>query len=302
MLSTADIVAKFRSYLLTERCVARNTYSAYSADLEQFQEFLYAHNLDLMTLNSAHVKLFLQELHTAGIVARSVARKISTLKALFAYMSTRLGLPDLRKELRMPKIPTTLPNYLSLEEIESLFLAAAQSDMLHAQRNKIILLLLYASGMRVSELVSLAIHNVDSHKQAVCVDGKGDKQRIIPIPYTIFTQVMNYTNTVRKEFLAQHKVESDFLFPVLYGKKVRHMSRQHCWSLLNAIWQATGSEKSISPHQLRHSLATHMLARGVDLRSLQLLLGHEQISTVQIYTHVDVSHLRSVYDKKHPRS
>lgn len=302
MLKTSDIIAKFRSYLLTERCVSRNTYISYSTDLDQFEQFLQRQKIELSEVNSAHLKIFLHELHAAGTAARSVARKISTIKGLFAYMSSRLDMANTWLNIPMPKVAKSLPHYLSLEEIEALFAAAARSDVLHAQRNKMMLLLLYVSGMRVSELVSLTVNNLDAYRHVICVDGKGDKQRIIPLPNDIFVQVLSYANGARKEFLTAHHAESDYLFPVIYGKKINHISRQSCWTLLNDIWKMTGSSKAISPHQLRHSLATHMLARGVNLRSLQLLLGHEQISTVQIYTHVDVSHLRAVYDKKHPRS
>jgi len=301
-MTTQDVIGKFRAYLLTERCVSPNTYASYSGDLEQFSQFLTTHSIELSSITAVHLKKFLQHLHALNISARSVARKVSALKALFAYMVSRCGMPDMSKELHAPKLSRALPRYLSVEEIEQLFAAAAENDEMHAQRNKILLLLLYVSGMRVTELITLTINDLDPHMHAVSVDGKGGKQRMIPLPHDIFSLVTAYAHGARKQFLADHEVATDYLFPVIYGKKVGHLSRQTCWTIVNRLWRKTGSDKAISPHQLRHSLATHMLARGVDLRSLQLLLGHEQVTTVQIYTHLDVSHLRAVYDKKHPRS
>lgn len=301
-MTTQEILTKFRTFLLTEQCVSHNTYKSYGLDLEQFEAFLNIEKVELAAINGEILQKFLYHLYRLKLAGRSVARKVSTLKALFLYMNTRLGLVDLRAYLLVPKVSHKLPHYLTTQEIEKLLETAAQMPCVNAYRNRILVLLLYVSGMRISELVMLKISDLDDNLSAIKVNGKGGKQRIIPLPREIFTTILDYVNTARDKQRINNELVTDYLFPVIYGKKITHISRQACWQLLNRMWAATGSDKSISPHQLRHSLATHMLAGGVDLRSLQLILGHEHLATVQIYTHLDTSFLRGIYDKKHPRS
>jgi len=163
------------------------------------------------------------------------------------------------------------------------------------------LYLLYISGMRVSELIALRTTDFHFDTGFISVTGKGSKQRMIPLPHAISSLIKNYFNTLATLFETVND-RSSYIFPVMYGKIIKPISRQSCWLILKKLCIKVGIMRSISPHQLRHSFATHMLSKGADLRSLQLLLGHESIGTVQTYTHVETSQLRTIYDKKHPRS
>lgn len=294
--SNEELFTQFRAYLLTERCVAHNTYLSYSQDISQLILFLQQENVKLLSLSVDVIKKFLQKLHAQHNGARSIARKIATLKLLFRYLHMKYGIADLGKELRTPQQPARLPYVLSIEEIEKLLIAAAQFPL----RDRLIIFLLYATGMRVSELVSLTVDAIDYYRQTLCITGKGNKQRIIPLSPELMQLLQNYIKTDRAQ-LTENST-SPYLFIVKRKNALSHLSRQACWLLVKRMWALVDSEKSIWPHQLRHSLATHLLAKGVNLRLLQLLLGHEQLSTVQIYTHVDTSFLRTVYNKKHPRS
>ena len=163
------------------------------------------------------------------------------------------------------------------------------------------LYLLYVTGLRITELVSLIISNIHFDTGILEVHGKGGKGRVIPLPTPTLDMIRAYLESVHKKFIEAHG-QTDYLFPTLYASAIKPITRQSFWQVLKDLCKKTTIQKAISPHTLRHSLATHLLKNGAHLRSLQMLLGHENISTVQIYTHVEVSYLRHVYDKKHPRS
>ena len=184
--------------------------------------------------------------------------------------------------------------------MEQLLKAAEADSSSHAHRNKVMLYLLYVTGLRITELTTLTLSAIQWDTGFLHIAGKGGKQRMIPLPLPMKELLQGYVQKLQHQMTAENK--SDYLFPVRYACTIRPITRQAFWNILKKIWKKTGNAKSISPHQLRHSLATHLLKRGADLRSLQLLLGHENVSTVQIYTHVETSHLRMVYNKKHPRS
>ena len=297
-----EAIEQFFTYLLTEKRVSTNTFQAYKTDLLQFEHFIKKNNFDLPLLTAKEVKLFLHELKKCQLAARSMARKISTLKAFFAYAHEKCNLPDLGTQLIFPKIEKTLPSYLSEQEIESLLNIADRDTSANGKRNKVMLYLLYVSGLRISELINLTINAIQWDTGFLQVEGKGGKQRMIPLPAPMVALLKEYVEKTHPNVSDKKKKATDYLFPVLYSKTIRPITRQAFWAILKQLWKKTGINKSISPHQLRHSLATHLLKRGADLRSLQMLLGHENLSTVQIYTHVETSHLRTIYDKKHPRS
>jgi integrase/recombinase XerD len=162
--------------------------------------------------------------------------------------------------------------------------------------------LLYGSGMRVSELVSIKISDIHFDTRFISIEGKGGRQRMIPLPQSVMMLLSNYLQTHASPSASNSIANPLYLFPIQYDKKIKAISRQSCWMILKKICEQAGIKRAISPHQLRHSFATHMLEKGVDLRSLQVLLGHEEITTVEVYTHVETSQLRKIYDKKHPRS
>ena len=292
-MTLSELQTKFEAYLLTEKRVSVNTFTAYKRDIAQFICFLGKENIIIEQIKKNDLKKFLAYLYDLKLSARSVARKISSLKIFFTYLHQQFGWKNIGQELYTPKIEQKLPQYLTENEIKLLLTAAEQDQTAIGIRNKVMLYLLYVSGMRISELIMLTTADMHFDTGFISVCGKGGKQRMIPIPQLVLVMIKNYLGT--------HPI-TDYLFPVKYGKKIKPISRQAFWVVLKKLCKRSGIDKSIFPHQLRHSLATHLLKKGADLRSLQLLLGHENISTVQIYTHIETSHLREIYDKKHPRS
>jgi len=297
------ILTKFYTYLLTEKCVSANTFSAYKRDIDQCLAYLNQHNKALDKLTIEDIKDYLRYLkETLSLSSRSITRKISALKVLFSYMHERLELPNLAEDLTFPKLDKKLPNYLSEQEVRQLLVATQNDTSDLGIRNKILIYLLYVSGMRISELIQLQLSHLHFDTGFIDVLGKGGKMRMVPVPQAIFGLLKVYIESVHSKFTNSGARSTDYLFPILYAGKIKAITRQAVWGILKTLCKKSGIERSIFPHQLRHSLATHMLKNGADLRSLQILLGHENLATVQIYTHVETSYLRTVYDKKHPRS
>ncbi len=297
------ILTKFEAYLLTEKCVSQNTFSAYKSDLEQVTSFLAQKNTSLEHATRKDLKQFLQHLTTNKLSARSRARKLSSLKALYAWADIMLGWENITIDLSFPKLEKKLPNYLTEKEIEQLFSAAQHNITPVGVRNKVMLYLLYVSGMRISELIKIKCSDIHFDTGFIHVGGKGGKERMVPLPDPMIMLLRSYLQTAHKQLIAKYPPDQiEFIFPVMYGGKIKAITRQSFWIILKEFCKKAQIGRSVSPHTLRHSLATHLLKKGANLRSLQMLLGHETISTVQIYTHVETDHLRKVYDKKHPRA
>ncbi len=300
-MDAKQIQTKFEAYLLTEQRVSTNTFFSYKRDINQFIEFLEKNNIFLEKLTGDELKQFVHHLYGLKLSARSIARKISTLKTFFSYLSSHFDIKNNTKELHIPKIEKRLPTYLTQEEITRILVYSEKDRSPLGIRNSMMIYLLYGSGMRVSELVGIKISDIHFDTRFISIEGKGGKQRMIPLPQSVMTLLNNYIQ-MQTSTISTFTKNSVYLFPIYYGKKVKPISRQSCWVILKKICENTGIKRAISPHQLRHSFATHMLEKGVDLRSLQVLLGHEEITTVEVYTHVETSQLRKIYDKKHPRS
>ncbi|BDC34532.1 tyrosine recombinase XerD [Candidatus Dependentiae bacterium Noda2021] len=301
MLTITELFHAFEHFLLAQKRVSKNTHSAYLSDLSQFKHYLSDQKITILTLDSLCVKNYLAYLvHSMNLSASSRARKISCLKAFFSFLHTHYNIPNLGQDLLLPKLEKRLPHYLTEEEIDELLRVADLDSSAIGIRNKVMLYLLYVTGMRISELTNLTTSAYHPETGFIRVEGKGSKTREVPVPHTLLDMLNNYVQVVRPTLC--HENRSEYLFPILYAGTVRPITRQAFWIILKNLWRKTGNKKNISPHQLRHSLATHLLKRGADLRSLQLILGHENVSTVQIYTHVETTQLRKIYDKKHPRS
>lgn len=303
-MNSHHIRTKFEAYLLTEQRVSSNTLSSYKHDLDQLYEFLEKQSLSLELLTSDELKKFVHYLYDLKLSARSISRKISTVKTFFNYLATHYNIKNNAKALHFPKIEKKLPAYLTPDEVKQLLTHAQQDRSQTGARNSLMLYLLYVSGMRISELITIAVPHIHFDTSFIEVSGKGGRQRMIPLPQTMMTLLRSYLESLQGCTPALDVKDSGqlYLFPIVYGKKIKAISRQACWGIVKRICAAAGIKRPVSPHQLRHSFATHMLEKGADLRSLQILLGHEDISTVQIYTHVETSQLRKIYDKKHPRS
>lgn len=301
-----ELVEKFQHHLITERYVSAHTVDAYRRDIFQFLDFLNSHCtiVSFQEITLQEIKDFLKYLrHTLKISPRSSSRKLSALKALADYLHTYHQIPPFTKGAIFPKLPKHLPKYLSQEQIQSIITAAYQdTTTVVGQRNKIIVCLLYACGMRVSELVQLHIEHINFQEQYVQVVGKGNKERIIPIPTELLPMLQHYIQHIHPELIASYKGSTNKLFPVVLRNNVKSLTRQSVFSIIQSLAQKAGLTHSISPHVLRHSLATHLLKKGANLRVLQMLLGHEKLTTVQVYTHMDTSHLRVLYDQYHPRA
>ncbi len=306
------LLTKFFDYLRYEKQVADNTYQAYQRDIAQFEKYLMTYTTvqDFDQLTVQHTKDFLRYLKLqSGVVAKSSSRKLSALKTLSSYLNRYHDIPLFTQGVAFPKLSKQLPKSITQEQIKTLLETSSQDTTPLGHRNKIMLYLLYIGGMRVSELVNLKISEIYLEENYIKISGKGGKQRIIPIPAEMNQVLAQYTHQIHPFLLegsasARKKMNrsSDYLFPVYYSGKIQPITRQAFWRILKEIAQKAGFVHSVSPHMLRHSLATHMLKRGANLRVLQTLLGHEKINTVQIYTHLDMTHLRDLYDKYHPRA
>ncbi len=295
----------FQTYLLAEKRLSQNTLFAYIKDIEQLLNFFDNNKVKIKTCSKVHLKKFLKFLNEQGVSAKTLSRKISSVKAFFNYLNERFDIPNRAQSLIFPKIEKTLPIYLTQEEVQKLLEAANRDTSNKGIRNKVMLYLLYASGMRVSELVSLTIDQLQFDTGFVSLMGKGNKERLVPLPKNVLELIRVYLDDVRSELISKKNDFSgkqNYLFFSAYKGKLKAISRQSFWIILKKILTQAAILKNISPHSLRHSLATHLLKSGANIRSLQLLLGHEQLSTVQIYTHLEKGHVRKVYDKKHPRA
>ncbi len=297
--SLISLKNSFFAYLLSEKRVSKNTFEAYTNDIEQFFKYLVSLS-ETLALDVQIVTGYVHTLYDEELAARTVSRKISALKLFCAFLHERHALPDYGTELIFPKLEKRLPNVLAEDEMSRLFQAADQDQSEIGIRNKVMLSLLYVSGMRISELVTLDVSNIHFDESYIAVIGKGGKARHIPIAQPALALLKYYCDAVRPALV--DRLQSSALFPTQYGGKMKSITRQSFWIILKEYCRAANIDRSISPHTLRHSFATHLLKRGADLRSLQILLGHESIATVQVYTHVETSYLRTMYDKKHPRS
>ncbi|MFH0898636.1 MAG: tyrosine recombinase [bacterium] len=301
-----DYVSQFQSFLLTEKRVSHNTFMAYKSDIDQLVDFLKGSKVKLEACTKVDLKAYLKKMRDDGLKSKTVSRKISSIKFFFDFLSQRFSFQHVARSLVFPKLEKKLPSYLSEQEIQRLLAAANKDTSDKGVRNKVMLYLLYATGMRVTELVCLTIDQIQFDEGFIKVSGKGNKDRIVPLPKNILNLLRYYLDVVYHKLIPGNLLDvarrKNFLFVALYNNDVKHISRQMFWMILKKILSVAMIFKNISPHSLRHSLATHLLKNGADIRSLQMLLGHESLSTVQIYTHLENNELREIYDKKHPRS
>ncbi len=301
----APLVIKFEAYLLTEKRVATHTFSAYKRDVAQFLTMLTIDTDDaILRVDAQQVRVYLTLLKEARIGARSVARKLSALRMFFDYINELHGTPNPILDIALPKIENKLPSCVTEEHIAHLLRVADSDTSRTGVRNRVMLYLMYVTGMRVSELIKLHIDDIMFETGFVLVRGKGGRERHVPLPSAMRDLLRDYLEVSHPNVHTHKKkgIVSPYLFPTVYAGVSKPLSRQAFWALLKDIWAKTGIEQAFSPHVMRHSLATHLLKGGADLRSLQLILGHENLATVQVYTHVETTHLRDVYNKKHPRS
>ena len=290
-------VGEYLDYCRVEKGLSTNSLQAYRRDLARLADFLQLRGRPVRQADSLDLRAFLDSLYADGLSARSVARHLSSLRSLYLYLRQQNYLAaDPTANLSSPLQWKRLPNYLSIEEVDRL-LAAADTQSPTGSRNHAMLQLLYATGLRVSELVQAKTAELDVKMGVLRTTGKGGKTRLVPVGREALEAVEDYMRRARPLILKNRP--SEYLFVTARGGA---MTRQAFWKLLKLQGLAAGSAKRLTPHVLRHSFATHLLERGADLRSLQTMLGHADISTTQIYTHVLRERLREVYDRHHPRS
>ncbi|MFQ5579683.1 MAG: site-specific tyrosine recombinase XerD [Nitrospiria bacterium] len=301
-----DLIDRFLNYLTIEKGLSFNTLAAYHRDLRKFSSFLIKQHhvasskgksrIDIARINRKDILAFLSDLRAESLSPASVTRIISTLRSFFKFLiQEALLFHDPTAKIRTPQKRFHLPKTLHFSEVESL-LNIPKGDSPHAMRNDTMIELLYATGLRVSELLKLPVDSVNMESGYLLARGKGSKERIVPIGQCALEKLETYLSVIRPKLL-KGKV-SKILFLNRSGKG---MSRQTFWKQLAAIAIKAGIQKPISPHMLRHSFASHLLERGADLRSIQMMMGHADISTTQIYTHVARERLKKVHEKSHPR-
>lgn len=284
----------FSQHLAVEKGLAANTVSAYMADLQRFCDHVAAEGAD--SLHRGAIVNYLSARRQDGIATRSTARELSAIKAFCRFLNERGEIhTDPSQQVRTPNLSQRLPSVLTYEEVESL-LQAPDTTTTGGKRDATLLEVMYATGLRASELVGLRLADVDLTGGSVKARGKGGKERFIPLGELAVLQLEDYLASSRPQLLKQRQTSDLFL-----NRSGRAMSRQSVWKIVKKYVLWAGIDKPISPHTLRHSFATHLLEGGADLRSLQQLLGHADIATTQIYTHIVQQRLRSVYHTYHPR-
>jgi integrase/recombinase XerD len=290
----------FKNYLQLERSLSKNSIAAYLSDIDKITQFLAISEKNIGPLNvqTQDLKSLLQWINELGMLATSQARLISGIKAFYKYLILEdLLAADPSATLEAPKTRRKLPDVLTILEIESLINALDLSKSEHI-RNKAMLEVMYGSGLRVSELINLKLSNYFPDVEFLKITGKGNKERLVPIGTSAIKHIDIYKDTIRRHILIK-KGNEDFVFLNRRGTK---LSRVMIFMIIKDLALKIGLTKTISPHTFRHSFATHLIEGGADLRAVQEMLGHESITTTEIYTHLDRDFLKQTIQQFHPRS
>lgn len=296
----SSYIKGFKSYLKLERSLSANSIDAYLNDINKLIQYFQSLNAEpkLTEITIVHLKSFISWLNEMGMLPSTQARVISGLKAFFAYLMIEdLISNDPTALLEAPKLSRKLPDTLNIYEINEL-IAAIDASKPDGMRNKAIMEVLYGCGLRVTELTELRISNLFPKIEFIKIIGKGNKERLVPIGSVALKLLDIYVNEVRVHANIK-KGNEDFIFLNRFGAK---LSRISIFNLIKSLASAAGIKKTISPHTLRHSFATHLIEGGADLRAVQEMLGHSSITTTEIYTHIDRDYLREVITQFHPRA
>ncbi len=289
-------VERFLDSMWSERGLSENTLAAYRADLSGLTRWLEGQGVELMDAQREHLLAFLAWRVQQGARPRSTARQLSSIRRFYRHMLREGKLAeDPTTRIDMPKLGRPLPKSLSEGEVESLLRAPDVAEPLGI-RDRAMLELLYATGLRVSELVSVRMSQVNLKQGVVRVLGKGNRERLVPVGEEATKWIEKFLTDARLDILGGR--QSDYLFPT---RRSDYMTRQAFWHIIKRYAEVANIAASLSPHTLRHAFATHLLNHGADLRVVQMLLGHSDVSTTQIYTHVARERLKDVHSKHHPR-
>ncbi len=292
------LLDEFLNFLVVERGLSKNTLEAYSRDLNKYIDYLEKHEIsDVTQTSSYHIIAFFSTLAGKGLSSKTTARNLAAIRTFYRFLVNERYIeenPAMRVD--SPKTWIKLPNTLALDEVERLLDQPDVTTPL-GMRDSAMLELLYATGLRVSELISMSVNNINLEAGYLIAFGKGSKERIVPIGEEAAKKVKEYMIYSRKRLLKNSR--SSFIF---VNRSGRPISRQGFWKLIKKYGLKAGIKKNIAPHTLRHSFATHLLEGGADLRSVQTMLGHVDISTTQIYTHVTRERLKKLHSRLHPRA
>jgi len=295
------VLSRFLDYLKIEKGLAPLTVSAYATDIGQFAEFLAKRKRTLLKARRSDMRNFIQQLFANSVDGRSVGRKLSALRHLYRYLLLdKLIEHDPTLNIDSPKQWKVLPKALARDEMEAMLSGShpasdRQQDEAIALRNRAMLEVFYAGALRVSEIIGIKLEDLKLDVGYVLVRGKGDKERIVPLGKSAQQALAEYMKEARNVLMGRNSSPLLFL-----GRRARKLTRQRVWQIVRTASLSAG--RHASPHMLRHSCATHMVENGADLRTVQTILGHADISTTQIYTHVALDRLKNVYQKHHPRA
>lgn len=296
-LTYEPLLDTFVSFLRAERNLAAKTVDAYAIDVREWLGEIQRRSLTIEQVSREDVLEHLAWLSRRGLSPRSCARHLASLRSFHAFLEDEKLVPgNPTDDLDTPRHAKKLPVFLTLDEVEAL-LAAPQVSTVSGLRDRAMIEVLYASGLRVSELIRLSMNDLNLTDGYVMVMGKGSKERVVPLGKHAVGQVSAYLGSARDALLKGKSCQTVFVTP-----RGKGFTRMGFWKLLRRHAVTAGITKPLSPHKLRHSFATHLVERGADLRAVQMMLGHADLSTTQIYTHVNGERLRATYDRFHPRS
>jgi len=289
-----ELIDQFIDYYWLSTGASKNTLAAYRSDLKIFNKWLAGKSF--ISVNSKHIQDYFSDRQKNNISSSSQARILTCLHSFYQYLSAnQLIKKDPTEQLSQPKLEKKLPVFLNIQEVEKL-LEAPSSSSLFGQRDRAMLDLLYSCGLRVSELINLSYHNINLKEEFIRIHGKGNKERVLPMGEVAIDYLMKYETNARPMLLKNGQSDSYFL-----SNRGRAMSRQNFFYIIKAYANQVGIDKPLSPHSLRHAFATHLVQKGADLRSVQLMLGHSDISSTQLYTHIQNAQLKAQHAKHHPR-
>lgn len=289
-----ELIDQFIDYYWLSTGASKNTLAAYRSDLKIFNKWLAGKSF--ISVNSKHIQDYFSDRQKNNIGSSTQARILTSLHSFYQYLlANQLIKNDPTEQFSHPKLEKKLPVFLNIKEVEKL-LEAPSSSSLFGQRDRAMLELLYSCGLRVSELINLSYHNINLKEEFIRIHGKGNKERVLPMGEIAIDYLMKYETNARPVLLKNGQSDSYFL-----SNRGSAMSRQNFFYIIKAYANQVGIDKPLSPHSLRHAFATHLVQKGADLRSVQLMLGHSDISSTQLYTHIQNAQLKAQHAKHHPR-
>ena len=295
-----DFITDFLEYAKNERGFSQHTIRAYTFDLNEFERFLraYDQNICLNDIDASALQFYIQSLSKIGLEGKSIQRKVSTIKSFYKYLAEkeiiRYNIADL---VQIPKASKKLPHLLSRKEIDKLM---KLPDLLTYEgiRDKSILEILYSTGLRISELKKIEINNIDIDKKLIKVKGKGNKERYVILGKESLNSLVNFLKI--RDKINRCNFGNCYLYPSIYKNNKKYISEKTLFNIVKKYLKIISNNEKLSPHSLRHSFATHLLENGADLLAVKDMLGHEDLSSTQIYTHVSIKKIKEVYRKAHP--